>query len=113
MTTKRKTNSRSNAIAFTQLCLLLNTGAYTKRELAKRTGLTVGTVTRWMALLISNELVYVAKWWRSGTVGQWAAKWTWGYRIESAPKPKPQTQAQYSRNYQIRKAVRRNALNLT
>lgn len=108
MVSKRKTNSNGNAIAFAQLCMLLNTGAYTKNQLAESTGLTIGTVIRWLKLLESRHLVYVAKWWRAGTSGQWAAKWTWGYMIESTPRPKPQTQAQYSRNSRIRKQVRRN-----
>lgn len=108
MVTKRKTNSRGNATAFAVMCLLLNRGAYTKTELSESTGLTIGTVTRWMALLESRHLVYVAKWWRAGTVGQWAAKWSWGYMVESAPKPRAQTQAQYSRNSRIRKQVRKN-----
>lgn len=108
MTTKRKTNSLSNAVAFAQMCLLLNTGAYTKDQLAETTGLTIGTVTRWMRLLEKRELVYVIKWWRAGTVGQWAAKWTWGYRVESAPKPKAQTQSQYNQNSRIRKKMRKS-----
>lgn len=104
---KRKTNSRGNSTAFAVMCLHLNRKGHTKTELATVTGLTIGTVTRWMALLESRHLVYVSAWWRAGTVGQWAAKWSWGYMVESTPKPKAQTQVQYSRNARIRKRVRK------
>ena len=104
----RKTNTSSNASAFAELCLRLNRKPVTQAELVEATGLQPGTVSRWLRILRRRHLIYVYGWYRKGTVGHWAAMWAWGYMVEDALKPKAQSQAQYSRNYRIKKTVREN-----
>lgn len=99
---------KSNATAFAEMIRLLNIKAYTKAELTKLVGIQIYTVTKWLKILEHKELVYVEKYHRDGTVGQWAAKWAFGYKVASATRPKAQSSAQYSRNYRILQTVKRN-----
>lgn len=98
----RKTNSNVNAVAFATMCELLNSGAYTKDELQDQLGLVIGTVIRWMRLLEHRKLIYIESY-RIGPVGQPAARWTWGFEMENAPRPKPMTIAMYSERYRSKK----------
>lgn len=91
-----------NAAAFAELCLLLNSGEYTKAQLTEKTGIVIGTTTKWMKMLERRKLIYICDW-LVGPVGQPAAVWTWGFEVENAPRPKPMTQAQYSDRYRNKK----------
>jgi len=92
----------ANATAFAELCLLLNDSEYTKEELSEKTGLVIGTVTKWMAILQRRKLVYICEW-RKGIAGAPAAVWAWGYEKSDAPRPKPMTQAQYDARRRAKK----------
>lgn len=99
---RKRSKLPGNAIAFAELCLLLNAGEYTKDQLAEKTGLVIGTVTKWMKMLERRKLIYIVGYLK-GPVGQPAAIWTWGFEVENAPRPAALTQAQYTARYRDRK----------
>lgn len=93
-----------NNVAFAEFCLLLNSGLpKTQETLRQETGMCSSTFTLWMRLLKRKELVYTAGW-RRTTTG-WVALWAWGYKVESVPKPKPQSAAQSCRKYRRNKRI--------
>jgi hypothetical protein len=66
---------------------------YSKRQLVELTGVRMTTICRWIETYHRgpNNLVYIAKWERSKTVGPYTAFFAFGYCLEDAPKPLPLT----------------------
>jgi transcription initiation factor IIE alpha subunit len=93
------------AAAFSELCLHLNDGEYTKVQLVEKTGLSMNTVIKWLNSLIRRKLVYICDWTRPAR-GCPAAIYTWGYMRTNKPRPKPKTTAEYCENYRNRKLER-------
>jgi transcription initiation factor IIE alpha subunit len=93
----------ANASALLELCRLLNDSEYTKAQLAEQTGLVLGTVIKWMRILLNKKLIYIVDWVPPSGSGQYAAVWAWGYEQDDAPKPKARTQSEYSAKYRQRK----------
>lgn len=106
---KRARNS-ANATAFAELCFHLHRGAFTKQQLADKTGLVIGTVTSWIKMLKRRKLVYIKFYKQAEShVGQHAAYWAWGHLEPDAEKPKPLTMKEMNARSNIRKKLRREA----
>jgi predicted DNA-binding WGR domain protein len=88
-----------------ELILAVHQGPVSKYKLQELTGLGNTTVSRWMQMLHRSQLVYIAKWDRVGTRGNWTALWAFGYQRVDALKPKPLTNAEYLKRYRQRKAA--------
>lgn len=106
----KTTRNSANATAFAELCFHLHRGAFTKQQLADKTGLVIGTVTSWIKMLKRRKLVYIKFYKQAEShVGQYAAYWAWGYMEPDAEKPKPLTMKQMNDRSNIRKKLRREA----
>ena len=65
----------------------LHRGAFTKQQLADKTGLVIGTVIAWINMLKRRKLVYIKFYKQAEShVGQHAAYWAWGYLEPDAEK---------------------------
>lgn len=95
----------SNAVALVTMCELLNKGAHSRSMLVKKCGISEYTAVKWLRILRNHQLIYVERYQR-GLSGQPTAYWRWGYKEDSAPRPKPYTTAEYSERYRLRKKVR-------
>lgn len=91
-----KGRSLANATAFAELCLLLNEEAATRVEIAAHCGIAHGTACRWVRLLRSKRLIYIAEW-RTPPRGPWIPCYTWGMDENDARRPRIPTSAERSR----------------
>ena len=90
-----------NTVAFAELCLLLNQEKPRSiPELIELTGVTKNTACRWINLLKTKKLIYIVQWKNTETIN--VALWRWGYREDSAPRPKPLTDSQRGKRYRQR-----------
>lgn len=93
---------------FCMLLRLLHEGDVTREQMMEQLGLASATVARWMRLLGADEpnrpgrLVYISGWTRTGSRGNWARQWSYGFEMQDVKKPKPMTQAQYSVRYRAK-----------
>jgi hypothetical protein len=93
------------AAAFSELCLQLNEGEYTKDQLVEKTGLCRNTVIKWLNSLMRRKLIYIVDW-NKPARGCPAAVYTWGYMCVNKPRPKPKTATEYCETYRKRKLER-------
>lgn len=112
--TKTPGNNRRNSLQnVAALKVLLNAIAIrprTQSEIISITGLCNSTVSRWLRFLHtstreSKNIVYIAEWRRVGRGGNPSACWALGYGMADVPKPKPLTQAEYSKRSRQKKLL--------
>lgn len=100
---KRNGNKLSvSAMTMAEMIKLLHEGEYSKSDLQAKLGLTNNTVQRWLEVLYTRKLVYIAGW-RKMARGNPAALWAFGYECVDVPKPAPLTQTQYSQRHRSKK----------
>lgn len=108
-TIQHSRKSQANATALVTLIhLLMTADPMTKEKMVEKVGVHMGAIVKWTRLLRNKELIYIAEYVRVGNRGQWAARWTWGKK-KDAEKPKPLSQAEYSRRKR-EKALRNKLL---
>ena len=104
----RRTVARSsaNAIAFAELCLALNTFAYSKAELGRIIGVSDGTLKKWLDYLHKRKLVHICEYRHDNKYGPHTAIWTWGVELRDVPKPRVKTHSERQLEYIKRKQLR-------
>ena len=98
---KRKHTTRVNAIAFAQLVLALIDGEYTTREMVDFTGLTIGTVRKYINALHKAHAVYISGWDQDDCGRYRAAQYTIGNEVDKL-RPKPASQKQKSARWRAK-----------
>lgn len=99
-----------NTVAFAEFCKTLVEKELTKEELAKQVGICAGTCTTWIRLLEKRKLVYVSGWKRHSN--GWVAMWTWGYKMESLPRPKAMSDSETSRRWRLKQSLQKEQQDL-
>jgi hypothetical protein len=104
-----------NMRTFCAMLRMLHDGDVSKTKIREELGIATGTEVKWLKLLGSDNpkmpgrLVYISGWSRTGTRGNYAALWSYGFEMQDAPKPKALTHTQHSRK---RRAKIRGVLGL-
>lgn len=107
---KNRRNSLQNVAALKVLLNAIAIRPRTQPEIIELSGLCNSTVSRWLRFLHAStketkNLVYIADWRRTGRGGNPSACWALGYGMADVPKPKPLTQAEYSRRSKQKKLL--------
>ncbi len=93
-----------DVIATVTLLHALNTETYSQKQLQEITGMHHASIGGWLRALKRKKLIYIAEWHRHGKI--WVAYYQWGIDEKDAPKPKPMTDAEYSRRARQAKALK-------
>jgi len=91
-----------HAMAFAEMCLLLNQDGHTRIQLRDKLGLNQVTINNWITLLIRRKLIYICDW-VPPIRGNFTPVWAWGYCVKDVPKPPPMTKTQYQQRYVAKK----------
>lgn len=106
---RTKNSVNNNLIAFRNLLLELNKGAYSSQQLADKTGLRRLTVDEYLRGLHKYpNLVYKAVQKKNGSRGHITAYWSYGYLKEDAPRPPPQSRSEKNKRLRERNALTRS-----
>lgn len=97
--TRKVSRVSVTAVSFSELCLALTVGDFSRAELVKRIGVNDQTLGRWLKNLKDRHLVYICEWRRTHRTGAVAAVWTWGYRKKDVDKPVAKTQREYTKKH--------------
>jgi DNA-binding transcriptional ArsR family regulator len=110
MSTTRNSTKRSyaNAAALVSMIKILQDHPLSKRELSDKLGVVYETASKWVKLLYSAKLVYIAEWRRSDR-GLPSARYEWNNNLgiyKDAPRPIPFKSTEYYKKYYEKKKGR-------